>query len=152
MFFAAGYISNPSMKSGPIIIVDDDADDQSIFEDVLSELRVANPRIMFENCLDAMDYLRSTSDQPFLIFCDVNLPKLNGIEFKRQIDGDPELRKKSIPFIFYSTSVDQFAVNEAYTQMTVQGFFQKQFTYDEVLSEVKIILDYWSACRHPNIE
>ena len=94
------------MKSGPIIIIDDDADDRAIFESALEELTINNKRLWFTNCKDAFDHLRKTDEQPFIIFCDVNIPELAGIEFKRQLDKDPSLRKKSIPFIFYSTSVD----------------------------------------------
>jgi len=138
------------MKSGPIIVIDDDADDRAIFESVLDELTIDNKRLWFINCKDAFDYLLKTDEQPFVIFCDVNIPGLAGIEFKRQIDKDPSLRKKSIPFIFYSTSVDQATVNEAYTQMTVQGFFQKKDRYEEVKKDIKLILEYWHECRHPN--
>jgi CheY-like chemotaxis protein len=138
------------MKSGPIIIIDDDADDRAIFESALEELTINNKRLWFTNCRDAFDHLRKTDEQPFIIFCDVNIPELAGIEFKRQIDKDPSLRKKSIPFIFYSTSVDQATVNEAYTEMTVQGFFRKKNRYDEIKKDIKLILEYWQECRHPN--
>jgi|SRR6185369_5889060 CheY-like chemotaxis protein len=138
------------MKSGPIIVIDDDADDKDLFESILKELAVQNKRLWFANCKDAFDYLRTTEEQPFIIFCDVNMPGLAGIEFKRQIDEHPSLRKKSIPFIFYSTSVNQATVNEAYTKMTVQGFFQKKHRYEEVKRDIKLMLDYWHECRHPN--
>ncbi len=138
------------MKSGPIIVIDDDADDRAIFESALEELVINNKRLWFTNCKDAFDYLRKSDEQPFIIFCDVNIPELAGIEFKRQIDKDPSLRRKSIPFIFYSTSVDQATVNEAYTQMTVQGFFQKKDRYDDIKKDIKLILEYWHECRHPN--
>lgn len=138
------------MKSGPIIIVEDDMDDKEIMEDALKELHVSNKLIWFKNCDDAWQYLKTTTDQPFVIFSDVNLPRQNGIEFKRQIDNDQQLRRKSIPFIFYSTAVNQQIVNEAYTQMTVQGFFQKSNGFEEMKKNIKLILDYWTACKHPN--
>ena len=137
-------------KSGPIIVIEDDADDQSIFEAVLHEIGVANKLIWFTECDQAFDYLKATTDQPFIIFSDVNLPKQNGIEFKREIDNDAQLRKKSIPFVFYSTSIDQKAINEAYTKMTVQGFFQKGHNYEEIKTIIKVIIDYWEVCKHPN--
>jgi CheY-like chemotaxis protein len=137
-------------KSGPIVIVEDDADDKGVLEDVLKELNMSNKVIWFARCDEAFNYLKSTADQPFIIFSDVNLPGENGIEFKRKIDNDQELRKKSIPFVFYSTSADQRSVNEAYTRMTVQGFFQKGQTYDEIKNNIKLICDYWKACIHPN--
>ena len=138
------------MQSGPIIAVDNDIDDQEIFEDILESLEIPNKLISFEDCNDALGYLKTTVEQPFLIFCDVNLPGLSGLEFKRQIDEDPQLRKKSIPFIFYSTSVNQKTVNDAYTQMTVQGFFQKKNSIGEIKNAIKLIIDYWKECKHPN--
>ena len=138
------------MRSGPIVIIEDDADDKTIFEEILQELAVKNKLIWFIHSTDAYQYLMTTSDQPFLIFCDVNIPGDNGLEFKRQIDNNPFLRRKSIPFVFYSTSVDQYAVNEAYTTMTVQGFFQKGNTYEEMKRYIRTIIDYWLICSHPN--
>ena len=138
------------MKTGPIILIDDDGDDKDVFQDILKDLKVSNPLIWFQNCDDAFSYLKTTSDQPFIIFCDLNLPGLTGIECKRQIDDDKELRKKSIPFVFCSTTADQKTVNEAYTKMTVQGFFQKKNTYSELRETIKVIVDYWEECKHPN--
>jgi response regulator RpfG family c-di-GMP phosphodiesterase len=80
----------------------------------------------------------------------VNLPKQNGIEFKRQIDEDPQLRAKSIPFVFLSTSIDRKAVNVAYKELTVQGFFQKPNSFNELTAVIKLLMDYWKLCRHPN--
>ena len=139
-------------KAGPIVIIEDDIDDKDLFMEILKELNVPNTAVWFTRTEDAFDYLKSTTDQPFLIFSDVNLPKQNGIEFKRQLDSDPELRKKSIPFIFYSTSVAQKIVNEAYTKMTVQGFFQKANSYEEIKNNIRLIIGYWTACKHPNTD
>jgi CheY-like chemotaxis protein len=138
------------MKSGPIIVVEDDADDKEVLEGILRELKITNKLVWFNKSDEAFRYLKTTSEQPFLIFSDVNLPIENGVEFKRRIDNDVQLRQKSIPFVFYSTSVNQKTVNEAYTQMTVQGFFQKGSTYDEIKRHIKLIIEYWMVCRHPN--
>ncbi|MCW3090651.1 MAG: response regulator receiver protein [Ferruginibacter sp.] len=138
------------MKSGPIIIVEDDADDESILREILSEISVTNQVTWFQNCNDAFQYLKTTTEQPFIILSDVNLPGQKGTEFKKRIDKDPQLRKKSIPFVFYSTSVDQHTVNEAYTEMTVQGFFQKKESYEDIKRNIKLIIDYWKDCKHPN--
>jgi len=135
---------------GPIIYIDDDEDDHEILLKVLSDLQVPNPVVGFTTCIEAYDYLKTTSDQPFLIICDVNLPVQSGIELKMQIDGDEDLRKKSIPFVFYSTSVDQRFVNLAYTQMTVQGYFRKENNFQDVKQVIRLLVDYWNHCRHPN--
>jgi len=138
------------MVPGPIIIVEDDKDDRDIIEEVLEELNIPNEIVWFKRCVNAFDYLKTHTNQPFLIFCDINLPGLSGLEFKRQIDADKELRKKSIPFVFLSTSTDKKYVDEAYMEMTVQGYFQKANSYVEIKNTVKAILEYWKICKHPN--
>ena len=137
-------------KSGPIIVLEDDADDKSIFEEILRDLEITNKLIWFTKTAETLEYLKTTSEQPFIIFSDINLPVQNGIDFKKELDNDEQLRKKSIPFVFYSTSVDQKTVNDAYTKMTVQGFFKKGNSYDEMKTDIKVIFDYWKTCKHPN--
>lgn len=138
------------MKSGPIIVVEDDEDDKDILQEILVELKVPNKLIWFNRSADAFHYLKTTSDQPFVIISDVNLPVETGIEFKGRIDADPQLRHKSIPFLFYSTSVDKHTVTQAYTQLTVQGFFQKPNQYEDIKAQFRLIVEYWNFCRHPN--
>ncbi len=138
-------------KDGPIILIEDDKDDKEMFEKILAELGASNKTVWFRNCEDAFNFLKTTTEKPFLILSDINLPKLSGIECKRQMDADPELRKKSIPFVFFSTSSNESLVEEAYTKMTVQGFFQKADSYDRLKSDIKLIMDYWSICKHPNV-
>ena len=137
-------------KSGPIILVDDDREDQELVEEVLTEMQVENKRIYFFDCLKAFDYLKTTPEKPLLILCDINLPGVNGLEFKLQIDTDPQLRGKSIPFVFFSTAVDQKSVDRAYKEMTVQGFFKKENTMGGLKNSLSLILDYWKVCKHPN--
>ena len=139
-------------KAGPIVIVEDDMDDQKILDDVLRELNIGNEVIKFTNPFEAFKYLKETTDQPFLILSDVNLPGQSGIEFKWNIDNDTQLRKKSIPFVFLSTSADQKSINDAYTKMTVQGYYKKPNTYDELKGIIKLIIEYWKICKHPNVE
>jgi len=140
------------MKSGPIVLIEDDEDDKMIIEDVLEELSVTNKLLWFDKAKDAFQYLLTTDEQPFIILSDVNLPGRTGVELKSQIDSNNELRRKSIPFIFYSTTIDQETVNTVYIEMTVQGYFQKKHQYHQVKDTIKLIIDYWKLCQHPNSE
>lgn len=136
-------------STGPIIIVDDDQDDHEILESVFQALEVKNEIKFFGNCLDALNFLRTTQEQPFMILTDVNLPIMNGIEMREEICKDEYLKKKSIPFIFLTTSASKHAVTEAY-QMQVQGYFQKEDTFHQMQAMMKTIIDYWRLCKHPN--
>ena len=138
-------------KSGPIIIVEDDTDDQEIISDLFKDLDVRNELVFFVNTYDAFDYLKRTDkEQPFLIFSDINMPGETGLDFKKRIDRDPELRQQSIPFVFMSTFAGKNAVNEAYTQMSVQGFFEKPSEIGAFRNLLAMIIDYWKQCKHPN--
>jgi CheY-like chemotaxis protein len=138
--------------SGPIVVVEDDMDDQEIIRDVLNEIGTPNKLIFFDRSPDALNYLKTTSERPFIIVSDINLPVLNGLDFKKQIDDDHQLRKKSIPFIFMSTAATKPIVTEAYTAMTVQGFFQKSSSIEKIKEVLTLVIDYWKLCKHPNSE
>ena len=137
-------------KTGPIIIVEDDKDDREIYEEALQELNIPNELKFFKRCPDAFHYLKTAEENAFLIFCDINLPGQNGLDFKKQIDNDAQLREASIPFVFMSTNSGQQSVKEAYTKMTVQGFFQKPSSIKDYTRHLSLIIDYWKLCRHPN--
>lgn len=74
---------------------------------------------------------------------------MNGLELKRLIDAHPVLRKKSIPFIFYSTATTQNAIEEAYTTLSIQVFFIKENDYHKTKSIVNTVLEYWKSCVNP---
>ncbi len=135
---------------GPLVIIEDDLDDQLLLGEIFNEIKIDNPVLYFSDAKEALLYLQTTTDRPFIIICDVNLPKVNGLELKRIIDSDEQLRKKSIPFIFYSTAVSQQAIDEAYMHLNIQGFFQKGHNYAEIKELMRCMVDYWLHCWHPN--
>ncbi|PLK44972.1 response regulator [Emticicia sp. TH156] len=138
------------MKKRPILLIEDDIDDKNFIEEAFKDLNIENPILWFETCIDAKEFLLETFEQPFLILCDINLPRKSGIELKREIDTNERLREKSIPFLFYTTTANQDFVREAYTKLTVQGFFQKNHSYEQTKNDIKLIYDYWSRCIQPN--
>lgn len=144
--------TNYMSKKGPIVIIEDDKDDKEIFVEIIRDLGYTNEVEWFDDAKSAFNYLCTTEESPFLIFSDINLPGSTGLELKRTIDQTPELRRKSIPFVFFSTTTSQEDVNYAYLHMTVQGFFKKGNNFSEMRTLIKTIFDYWSACKHPNMD
>lgn len=136
--------------AGPVIVIDDDRDDQELMQDAFIDIGFTNQLVFFDTPGRAMAYLKTTTEKPFVILSDVNLPQQNGIDFKREIDSIPYLRQKSIPFIFFSTFVDKRVVETAYNELTIQGFFKKSSNYEELKNIVKHIMEYWKICQHPN--
>ncbi|MDB5191039.1 MAG: response regulator [Segetibacter sp.] len=135
-------------KNGPIVIIEDDVEDQELLGDVFKELKVTNEVIFFSDSYKALDYLVSTDIKPFIIFSDINMPKLSGTELREKIHNNEDLKLKSIPYLFFSTSAEQKAVVEAYSK-SVQGFFVKPHTYEKLLRVIRIIVEYWQECVSP---
>lgn len=136
------------MKAGPIIIVEDDPDDQLLISEICKRLNQGGV-VIFDNGISVLNYLRTTTDQPFLILCDVNMPAMNGLQLRAEIIRDEILRKKSIPFVFFSTVAMQEEVDAAY-DLIVQGYFEKGRNYDDLESTLQLLIAYWQKCRHPN--
>ena len=134
---------------GPIIIIEDDRDDQLILEEVFQKLKYPNELIFFADGEEALAFLRSRKVIPFLILSDINLPKLNGFELRAKLKTDEDLALKCIPYLFFSTALNQKAVIDAYS-MSVQGFFVKQNSMEELEQTITAIMEYWKRCAAPN--
>lgn len=140
---------DPKLINAPIIIVDDDPDDQFLIQRILERLGVLSPVLFFDNGKDALFYLSNTVEETFLIMSDINMPIMNGLELRERINRNESLRRKSIPFVFFSTAARPVDVNAAY-DMTVQGFFVKDVNLESMEESLEIILRYWTRCKHPN--
>jgi CheY-like chemotaxis protein len=135
-------------KLGPVVVIEDDPDDQDMIERILKKL-VENNIKKFSDGEAALQYLSSTRDSPFIIICDINMPIMNGLQLKQNIEADRRLKQKSIPFVYLSTSANPQQVVQAY-HSNVQGFFLKGQSYDALKSSIHQIMQYWQVCIHPN--
>ena len=79
-------------KKGPILLIEDDEDDQLLISQAIHRLALANPVHIFHNGQEALAYLEATKEQPFLILCDINMPLLNGLELRAEINQNEYLR------------------------------------------------------------
>lgn len=136
-------------KSGPIIVIEDDIDDQELLGEVFKELNYNNEVIFFGDGEEALNYLINSEVQPFLVLSDINMPKLNGVELREKVINNEELRMKSIPYLFFTTNAEQKHVVEAYSR-SIQGFFVKPNSYEKLKRMIVKIVDYWQECHSPN--
>jgi CheY-like chemotaxis protein len=136
-------------KSGPIIIIEDDLDDQELLRDVFKELNYENEIVFFDDGYEALNFLTVTEIEPFILFSDINMPKLSGAELREKVHNNEDLRLKSIPYLFFTTSAEQKAVIDAYSK-SIQGFFIKPGGYEELKRVIRIIVEYWQECVSPN--
>jgi len=136
-------------KDGPIIVIEDDIDDQDIIFDIFKKIGVSNEIVFFADGSLALEYLNNSENKPFLILSDVNMPKMGGFELRKQIHTNEQLSRKCIPFLFFTTGVHKKAVFDAYN-MSVQGYFQKPDSTGELEEIIRVILAYWQRCIAPS--
>jgi CheY-like chemotaxis protein len=136
-------------SNGPVIIIEDDTDDQEMLTEVFEKLGYSNEICFFADGQAALDYLNATEVLPFIILSDINLPKLDGFALRNKIKMDAKLQLKCIPYLFFSTASSQRAVVDAYS-LSVQGFFVKQNSMAELEKTISVIMEYWKRCVSPN--
>ena len=136
-------------KIGPIIFIEDDLDDQEMLEEVFKELKYPNELIFFADGEDALRYLNESKVEPFILFSDINMPKLSGMALRSKVVENEDLKLKSIPYLFFTTSSEQKHVIEAYSK-SIQGFFVKPSSFQELKETIICIIEYWQKCVSPN--
>jgi CheY-like chemotaxis protein len=136
-------------KDGPVVIIEDDLDDQDLLKEVFIALKYKNEIIFFADGEAALDFLNKTEVVPFLILSDINLPKVDGFELRNKIHTNEKLHLKCIPYLFFSTAANKKYVVDAYS-MSVQGFFLKPNNYDKWENRIRKIMEYWQECIAPN--
>jgi CheY-like chemotaxis protein len=67
-------------KSGPILIIEDDLDDQEILDEIFQKLNYSNKIIFFNDGEEAFTYISEPNVAPFLILSYVNMPRLSGMQ------------------------------------------------------------------------
>lgn len=85
-----------------IILVDDDAEDRMIFEDAFLQLNTGNQLLMFQNGLELIKYLKESETIPDIIFLDLNMPVMSGLETLTEIRKNEDYANISV--VIYSTS------------------------------------------------
>ena len=136
-------------KSGPIIILEDDPDDQEIISEIFTRLNYENEILFFSDGFVTLDFLIKSEVKPFLIISDINLPKLNGLELREKVHNNEQLRLRCIPYLFLTSSSNHRDIINAYSQ-SVQGFFIKPTSIAKFEAVVKRIVEYWQECMAPN--
>jgi CheY-like chemotaxis protein len=136
-------------KDGPIVVIEDDIDDQEILNEIFQRLGYKNKIDFFTDGNEALAYLNKTDVQPFLILSDINMPKMNGFELRNKIFTDEQLQTKCIPYLFFTTSADKKSVTEAYA-MSSQGFFTKPGNMKDLENTIRKIVEYWKECCAPS--
>jgi CheY-like chemotaxis protein len=113
--------------------------------------KIANPITFAHDGIEALEMLRGTNGRtrlprPFLVLLDLNMPRMDGIEFLREVRKDEEL-KKIIVFIMTTSGADEDKVN-AYN-LGVAGYILKTNPANPFLEATALLDTYWRVVEFP---
>ncbi|WP_254561009.1 response regulator [Dyadobacter diqingensis] len=123
-----------------IYLTDDDEDDRFFLREAFESLVPSAKIVEASDGLELIEQLNNRVDQKCfsLIFLDMNMPRLNGLEALRQIKERPD--SKGIPVFMLSTSIDSQLINSAY-ELGVNSFITKPSRiseYERIVNGIKL--------------
>ena len=134
----------------PILLLEDDTVDAMTVKRALKDIKVTNPLVRVANGEEALVYLRDeTKAKPCVILLDLNMPKMNGIEFLKVAKADEKLKR--IPAIVLTTSKDDQDRVTTF-QLSIAGFIVKPVDYMKFLDAMRIVNLYWTLSELPNTD
>ena len=129
---------NNSLK---ILLIEDDIIEKMKLKRVISSQKLNHKIIEANNGEEALKILEHKDRLPNIILLDLNMPKLNGIDFLKILKNDDVL--KYIPTVVLTTSSNQKDVLDCY-KTGIAGYITKPLKYEEYVSKIKNLLAYWS--------
>ena len=135
-----------------ILLVEDDEVDVMNVQRAFKKNNILNPLTIAHNGVEALDKLRGTNGAdkinpiPHIILLDINMPKMNGLEFLKELRADPVLHAISV-FVM-TTSNDDKDRFEAYNY-NVAGYVIKPITFENFVAAVSILNSFWQLCEQP---
>lgn len=137
------------VNKGPILLVEDDEVDVMMVQRAFKKHGIDNPLHVAESGDRALAMLRGEHGSrlvPILILFDLNMPRMNGIAFLKELRADPEL--KALPAVAL-TSSSQPSDRETAFEYNVAGYFIKPVSYDQLVELFGNIGRYWQLSEHP---
>jgi CheY-like chemotaxis protein len=131
-----------------ILLVEDDQVDVMNVKRAFDRNRIGNPLYIAEDGIRALEILRS-SEMPRdrrIILLDLNMPRMNGIEFLRALREDPALHMT--PVVVLTTSDDERDKINAY-DLNVAGYLLKPVTFSNFVEVMATLNKYWTLVEFP---
>jgi CheY-like chemotaxis protein len=139
-------------RQNPIIIVDDDADDQEVYQEVLpqvlEELSLRNPLHFYISSKEMLQYLQTSRKIPALMICALHMKNESGLQLKKILKEDPKYADLRFPFILLADLPSHEEIEKAYG-LQVQGIFEKPFNLQDMHHLFYHLLSYWKLCKVP---
>ncbi len=134
--------------SKPILLVEDDTVDAMTVKRALKEINITNKLYIVNDGEDALTFLKNPENQiPGIILLDLNMPRMNGIEFLKIAKKDDTIKR--IPVVVLTTSrEDQDKVDSF--NLGVSGYMVKPVDYRKFVEVIKTINLYWTLSELPD--
>ena len=128
------------MQTLSFLLIEDDQIETIKFKRVLNAFEQKHLIIEAQNGEEALTYLQSDQELPDVILLDLNMPKMNGIEFLKNLKTDDKM--KYIPVVILTTSNNHRDVLESYTE-GVAGYILKPLRYEDYKTKIHVLINYW---------
>lgn len=130
-----------------ILLVEDDDVDVMNVQRAFARNHITNPLHVAGNGLEALERLRDGSVGPRrIVLLDLNMPRMNGIEFLRALRADPELQSTTV--VVLTTSNEERDKVEAY-RLHVAGYLLKPVTFVDFVELMATLNKYWTLVEMP---
>jgi len=123
-----------------LLLIEDDEIERLKFARVLQKNQYDHNLLEAENGEKALTILNTNQVAPNLILLDLNMPKMNGLEFLQILKSNPAL--KYTPVVILSTSNNHSDLKKCY-EIGIAGYIVKPLKYDEYVYKIKSLLEYW---------
>lgn len=131
----------------PLLLVEDDQVDAMTVKRAFKEIHIANRLEIVSNGSEALSFLRNSENEtPCIILLDLNMPKMNGVEFLKIKNQDENIRR--IPVIVLTTSEEEQDRANSF-DLGIAGYMVKPVDYRSFVDVVKTIDLYWTLSRLP---
>lgn len=134
-----------------LLLIEDDQVDAEAIQRAFRQQRIANPFIVVPDGVEALKALRGEDGydpvpKPYLILLDLNMPRMNGIEFLQALRRDPELQRS---IVFVLTTSDREEDKLAAYEEHVAGYILKSRAGEDFLEVIKLLRTYWRIVEFP---
>jgi CheY-like chemotaxis protein len=129
------------MKTLDVLLIEDDAIEVMKFKKAMMTLERNHELIQANNGEEALTLLKERKLHPSIIFLDLNMPRINGIEFLQIIKKDPNLMY--FPVIVLTTSSNKNDIKTCYENYAA-GYIIKPLKYEDYITKIRYALKYWS--------
>ena len=131
----------------PILLVEDDVVDQMTVQRAMKDCSITNRLDIAGDGEEALERLRNSgAERPCIILLDLNMPRMNGIEFLNVVKKDESL--KAIPVVVLTTSKEDNDKIESF-KLGVAGYMVKPIDYVRFVDVIKTIRRYWTLSELP---